>query len=68
MTTLADQLAALPGDIQKTLADCGFDASRLIRLADPLRQGVTADNLVKGHITPPGPGDVVQLPEPGSAE
>jgi len=68
MTTLAAQLAALPGDIQKTLADCGFDAARLIRLAEPLQQGVTADNLVKGVITPPGPGDVVQLPEPGSAE
>jgi UTP--glucose-1-phosphate uridylyltransferase len=68
MTTLAAQLAALPADIQKTLADCGFDAARLTRLAEPLRQGVAADNLVKGVIAPPAPGDVVQLPEPGSAE
>jgi UTP--glucose-1-phosphate uridylyltransferase len=68
MTTLAAQLAALPADIQKVLADCGFDAARLTRLAEPLRQGVTADNLVKGVIAPPAPGDVVQLPEPGSTE
>src|SRR5690349_10996833 len=68
MTTLAAQLAALPADIQKVLADCGFDAARLTRLAEPLRQGVTADNLVKGVIAPPAAGDVVQLPEPGSTE
>jgi UTP--glucose-1-phosphate uridylyltransferase len=68
MTTLAAQLAALPADIQKTLADCGFDAARLTRLALPLQQGVAADNLVKGVIAPPAPGDVVQLPDPGSAE
>ncbi len=68
MTTLAAQLAALPADIQKTLEDCGFDAARLTRLAVPLQQGIAADNLVKGAIAPPAPGDVVQLPEPGSPE
>ena len=68
MTTLAAQLAALPADIKQTLDDCGFDATRLTRLAAALQQGMAADNLVKGTIAPPAPGDVVQLPEPGSAE
>jgi UTP--glucose-1-phosphate uridylyltransferase len=68
MTTLDAQLAALPADIKQTLAECGFNASRLIQLAQPLRQGVQADNLVKGSIVPPAPGDVLGLPAPGSAE
>lgn len=68
MTTLEAQLAALPADLQNTLAECGFNAARLIELARPLQQGVTADNLVKGTIAPPAAGDVVQLPAPGSAE
>lgn len=68
MTTLDAQLAALPADVKSTLESCGFDATRLKRLAVPLQSGVAADNLVKGTIAPPGPGDVVQLPEPGSAE
>jgi UTP--glucose-1-phosphate uridylyltransferase len=68
MTSLDEQLAALPADIKSTLQNCGFDAERLKRLAKPLQDGVAADNLVKGTIAPPAPGDVVQLPEPGSAE
>jgi UTP--glucose-1-phosphate uridylyltransferase len=68
MTTLDAQLSALPADIKQTLTNCGFDAARLIKLAEPLRQGVQADNLVKGRITPPAPGDVLQLPAAGSAE
>ena len=51
MTTLEAQLAALPADFQKTLAECGFNATRLIELAKPLQNGVAADNLVKGKIT-----------------
>ena len=46
----------------------GFDAARLVRLAEPLRRGVAADNFVQGSITPPAPGDVVELPSPGTAE
>jgi UTP--glucose-1-phosphate uridylyltransferase len=68
MTTLEAQLAQLPEDVKKTLAECGFNAARLIALAEPLRSGVTADNLVKGVITPPTAQDVVQLPAEGSAE
>ncbi len=68
MTTLDAQLAALPADITQTLVTCGFDAKRLARLAEPLQSGVAADNLVKGRIAPPAPGDVVALPEPGSPE
>jgi UTP--glucose-1-phosphate uridylyltransferase len=68
MTSLDAQLAALPADVKATLESCGFDAQRLIRLAQPLRDGVPADNLVKGTILPPAAGDVVQLPAAGSAE
>lgn len=68
MTSLESQLAALPADVKSTLATCGFNAARLIELAKPLQSGIEADNLVKGAITPPGPGDVQQLPEPGTAE
>lgn len=68
MTSLDAQLAALPADVKTTLESCGFDAARLMRLAKPLQDGVAADNLVKGTITPPEPGDVVKLPEAGSAE
>ncbi|HXK16610.1 MAG TPA: UTP--glucose-1-phosphate uridylyltransferase [Polyangiaceae bacterium] len=68
MTTLEAQLAALPEDFRSILVTCGFNAERLIKLAEPLRQGVTADNLVKGSITPPTADDVLQLPAPGTAE
>jgi UTP--glucose-1-phosphate uridylyltransferase len=68
MTTLEAQLATLPADFRRTLTSCGFNAQRLIKLAEPLRQGVTVDNLVKGVITPPTADDVVKLPEPGTAE
>jgi UTP--glucose-1-phosphate uridylyltransferase len=68
MTTLEAQLAALPADIQKTLAENGFNAARLIELAKPLQNGVPADNFVKGTLTPPTATDVVQLPAPGTAE
>jgi UTP--glucose-1-phosphate uridylyltransferase len=68
MTSLDAQLAALPADVKSTLQSCGFDAERLKRLAVPLQQGVAADNLVKGTIAPPAPGDVVPLPAPGTAE
>ena len=68
MTTLEAQLAALPADFQKTLAECGFNAARLVELAKPLQNGVAADNLVKGVLTPPTASDVVQLPAPGTAE
>lgn len=68
MADLKAQLDSLPEDVKATLRECGFDAQRLTALAEPLRRGVTADNLVKGTITPPTSDDVVKLPEPGSAE
>jgi UTP--glucose-1-phosphate uridylyltransferase len=68
MTPLEQQLEALPQETKDELAAAGFDAGRLVRLAEPLRRGVAADNFVKGVITPPQPGDVVTLPEPRSAE
>jgi UTP--glucose-1-phosphate uridylyltransferase len=68
MTTLDEQLTALPADLLKTLAECGFDAKRLIKLAEPLQSGIAADNLVKGVLSAPTAEDVVQLPDPGSAE
>src|SRR5258706_16482175 len=68
MTTLEEQLAALPEDIKQILRESGFNAARLTALAEPLRSGVVADNFVKGTLAPPAPGDIVQLPAPGSAE
>ncbi len=68
MTSLETQLAALPADIKRTLEECGFNAPRLIELAQPLQRGVPADNVVKGSIAPPAPGDVVHLPVAGTAE
>ena len=68
MTTLQSQLAALPADVKKTLADCGFNAARLMKLAEPLQSGVPADNVVKGRLAPPTAEDVVHLPLPGTAE
>ena len=67
-TPLEVQLEKLPDDVKAVLRASGFDAQRLVKLAEPLRQGALADNLVKGQITPPAPGDVVKLPEPGSVE
>lgn len=68
MADLEAQLASLPEDIKAILRECGFNAQRLISLAQPLRQGVAADNLVKGTITPPTADDVQKLPEAGTAE
>jgi UTP--glucose-1-phosphate uridylyltransferase len=68
MTTLEAQLDSLPADVKTLLTHAGFDAARLVRLAQPLQTGVAADNLVKGTITPPTADDVVQLPPEGSAE
>lgn len=68
MTTLEAQLDSLPSDVKKLLAEAGFDAARLFRLAKPLQTGVPADNLVKGRISPPTAEDVVELPPKGSAE
>ncbi len=68
MTTLESQLESLPADVKKLLADAGFNAARLVSLSGPLQSGVTADNLVKGTLTPPTTEDVVQLPPEGSAE
>jgi UTP--glucose-1-phosphate uridylyltransferase len=68
MTTLEAQLDSLPADVKQLLNDAGFNAQRLVSLAKPLQSGVTADNLVKGAITPPTSEDVVQLPPEGSAE
>ena len=65
MNPLDSQLAALPQDVRDRLSRYGFDAARLVRLAEPLRHGVAADNFVQGSITPPAPGDVVELPQPG---
>src|SRR5258706_9160175 len=68
MASLESQLNTLPSETKRVLDECGFDAARLQRLAEPLQSGTLADNTVKGAITPPAPGDVVKLPEPGSAE
>jgi UTP--glucose-1-phosphate uridylyltransferase len=66
--SIDEQLRRLPEDVRQTLAACGFDAQRFREQAARLATGNPVDNLVKGRISPPRPGDIVELPERGSAE
>ncbi|MCA9595814.1 MAG: UTP--glucose-1-phosphate uridylyltransferase [Myxococcales bacterium] len=64
--TLEQQLDGLPSDVWSELSAHHFDRQRFLRLA--ARLGSETDNRVKGAVRPPAPGDVSDLPEPGSAE
>jgi UTP--glucose-1-phosphate uridylyltransferase len=64
--SLDDQLQRLSPEVRATLERHGFDAARLKRLAARLGAETAEDNFVKGRITPPRDGDVVDLPAVGS--
>lgn len=66
--SIDEQLARLPEDVKETLRRHRFDVARFKAQAERLAKGERFDNLVKGKITAPEPGDIVQLPAPGSAE
>lgn len=65
---LSTQVAHLPEDIRKTLADHGFQLERFLRLSGRLTGDVSHSNFVTGEITPPDEGDIGEMPAPGSPE
>jgi UTP--glucose-1-phosphate uridylyltransferase len=75
-TELRAEVASLPRELRERLGASGFDVERLVALAHPLwaRAGgeATADkeerNRVRGKVDPPGAGDVLEAPAPGSPE
>lgn len=66
--SLDQQLAGLSPEMQARLQHHRFDAERFKQLAARLQTESSADNYVKGEITPPHPEDIVQLPARGSAD
>jgi UTP--glucose-1-phosphate uridylyltransferase len=66
--TLADELKSLPAPLLQRLAERGFRADRLQSLAADIGKGKEARNRLTGVVTPPRPGDVLELPHPGSKE
>jgi len=68
MASLAEELTTLPADVRQRLDRHGFDSARLLRLGERLARGEDDSGVVTGKIEAPYAGDVVQLPEPGSAE
>jgi len=68
MPTLADELKSIPSDVTARLDEHGFDAARLTRLGARLERGEDDSGVVTDSIEPPRAGDVVRLPERGSAE
>jgi UTP--glucose-1-phosphate uridylyltransferase len=68
MVSLAEQIERIPRDVSKRLERYGFDSERLIRLGERLRRGEDDRGIVTGRLEPPAEGDVLELPEPGSAE
>lgn len=68
MASLADELQSIPSDVTARLREHGFDAERLTRLGARLARGEDDSGVVTGSIEPPQAGDVVRLPERGSAE
>ncbi len=65
---LAEELAALPEDMKRRLAERGFSAERLLSQARGIGQARDERNRYKGGVTPPGAGDVVDAPVPGTEE
>lgn len=65
--SIAAALAELAPETRARLTAHHFDAERLARHAETVRRGAL-DNRVAGVVTPPHPGDLTDLPPPGSAE
>src|SRR5262249_10965574 len=63
MTTLLDELRALPEALRAELEKHHFDAHTLVELSKKLGSSAASDNTVKGALAPPGPNDIVDLPE-----
>lgn len=67
MAGLVEELDALPADTQAVLEKHRFNRERFLKLAEASQQG-NVDNRVKGEVTAPAPGDVSDLPAPGTPE
>jgi UTP--glucose-1-phosphate uridylyltransferase len=67
-TKLEGDLRALPREVRDRLAEHHFDAEGLVRLSGRLTSAGATDNVVKGTLSAPAPGDVLDLPEAGSAK
>ena len=67
MTSLQNEIEALPDNFRARLARYHFDQDRLLSLTAGLAEG-DASNRVTEDVTVPASGDVTALPEPGSSE
>ncbi|MGH8910994.1 MAG: UTP--glucose-1-phosphate uridylyltransferase [Acidimicrobiia bacterium] len=65
-TDLASQLDALPAEVRRDLAAYGFDRDWFVDQAASLQADNRSDNHVTGQVSPPAPGDVVDLAPEGS--
>lgn len=68
MSDTAHQLASLPAATRERLDSYGFDPHSFEAQVERMRGKGPADNIVQGEVTPPEPGDVMDLPPPGSEE
>jgi UTP--glucose-1-phosphate uridylyltransferase len=68
MSSIAEQLEALPESTKVLLRKHRFDAQRFQRLAAKVRSGAALGNRETRSVRPPKSGDIGELPEPGSAE
>lgn len=68
---LANDLAALPGDLRERLNAAGFNRDRFLQLAAELGENPTARaerNRVNGEVSAPLAHEIRELPPPGSAD
>ena len=65
-TDLVRELATLPPDVRARLDAYGFDDAWFLSHAARLGERGTQDNQVRGVVAAPEPGDVVDLPAPGT--
>lgn len=66
--TIDEQLAALSQDMKRTLERYQFDSGRFRELAAKVRGGSQEDNVVRGRVSAPAPGDIQRLPAEGTPE
>lgn len=63
---LTARFEELPADVRRALAEFGFDQDWFVAEATRLQEEGRRDNRVEGRVTPPQPGDVVDLAPAGS--
>ncbi|MEZ4308213.1 MAG: UTP--glucose-1-phosphate uridylyltransferase [Polyangiaceae bacterium] len=68
MTTLADEIAALPPPLRERLAARGFSAEALVARAATAGKDRDHKNRLAGDVEPPAPADVIDAPDPASVE